>query len=283
MTRFDREEANAYWRLVHARGGEIDPQRDPDLLEVVCHPGMPRWYNRYIAHTQRVAFRDALRRCKPIEGLRVLEIGCGSGRWSRWLHAAGARVLAIDISEDVIRRNRAAMPEIDFLSGDFVDLEVAEEGFDGMTSVTVIQHLPPETQELAVAKMARLLRPGGFVLLLENVREDGVHVFANDIGDWGRLMARHGMRRVWARGYEYDLPIRAVGQIVGLLRRGKDAGRPDPSPEDLVATMFRGRHRHLKTLAYGPAVLASYPAEWISRSILPGSVATHAAMVFRKQ
>ena len=47
------------------------------------------------------------------EGERVLDVGCGEGRFAAELTRAGARVVAVDVAEEPLRRARARHPELD--------------------------------------------------------------------------------------------------------------------------------------------------------------------------
>src|SRR6516162_6126205 len=68
-------------------------------LAAVCSYGMPDFYNRAIQLSQRLALRRWLR---VDAGMRVLDVGCGIGRWSRALAARGASVSGIDLSPTMI-------------------------------------------------------------------------------------------------------------------------------------------------------------------------------------
>src|SRR5215475_7226163 len=72
-------------------------------LAAVCAYGMPEFYNRTIQLEQRLALRQWLH-VKP--GARVLDVGCGVGRWSRLLAARGAHVTGVDLSPTMIDQAR---------------------------------------------------------------------------------------------------------------------------------------------------------------------------------
>src|ERR1700732_1480074 len=78
-----------------------------DGLAAVCAYGMPGFYNRAIHLEQRLALEPWL---KVTAGTRVLDVGCGVGRWSRLLAARGAQVTGVDLSPTMIHeaRRRAA-------------------------------------------------------------------------------------------------------------------------------------------------------------------------------
>src|ERR1700755_3306777 len=72
-------------------------------LAAVCAYGMPEFYNRAIHLEQRLALRPWL---AVSAGTRVLDVGCGVGRWSRLLAARGGLVTGVDISPTMITEAR---------------------------------------------------------------------------------------------------------------------------------------------------------------------------------
>ncbi|HEX4049946.1 MAG TPA: methyltransferase domain-containing protein [Steroidobacteraceae bacterium] len=145
-------------------------------LAAVCSYGMPRFYNHMIQLTQRLALGPWLR---VPAGTRVLDLGCGVGRWSRLLAARGAQVTGLDLSPTMLevarQRTEAAglAAQCRYLVGDLGDVKthaaLAEHGlFDRVLVVTVLQHvLDPTRLQAAVSAIARRLAPGGRALVLE--------------------------------------------------------------------------------------------------------------------
>ena len=111
-------------------------------LAAVCAYGMPEFYNRAIHLEQRLALEPWL---NVGPGTRVLDVGCGVGRWSRLLAARGADVLGVDLSPTMIAQaqQRAAAEGVDgrcrFQVRDLATLDVGER-FDLVLGVTVLQH-----------------------------------------------------------------------------------------------------------------------------------------------
>ncbi|MGH8220910.1 MAG: class I SAM-dependent methyltransferase [Steroidobacteraceae bacterium] len=141
-----------------------------DGLAAVCSYGMPAFYNRLIHLCQGRALAPWL--AVPA-GARVLDIGCGVGRWSRRLAARGARVTGIDLSptmiEEARRRTRASgvAQSCCFLVQDCAELDV-EGPFDLILSVTVLQHILDIGALLAAARrIVRHLAPDGRLVVLE--------------------------------------------------------------------------------------------------------------------
>jgi SAM-dependent methyltransferase len=139
-------------------------------LAAVCAYGMPEFYNRTIQLEQRLALRPWLR---VAPGTRVLDVGCGVGRWSRMLAARGAQVTGVDLSPTMVEqaRRRAAADGVadrcQFHVQDLSRLDV-DGPFDLVLGVTVLQHiLDPELLLSAVRGMRQRLAPGGRMILLE--------------------------------------------------------------------------------------------------------------------
>jgi len=270
---------------VHAVGRTLDQAEDPDLLGVVCHVGMPPWYNRYFAGVQRKAFQRALSHCGDLAGASVLEIGCGTGRWSRLLRDLGAHVVAIDLSEEAIARNARTIAGIDFRAGDFLELELPEAAFDLAVSVTVFQHLPFAQQEQASAKLAALLRPTGRALLLENIRDTGGHMFSHRLREWLLLFERAGLSATHVSGFEYDLLVRGLRRLARLVaQRPAESGESPPEIRmNGVPTNGTAVKRIVWNAAWRPTIGASRLLEPASAAFLPADWATHAAFVLERE
>jgi SAM-dependent methyltransferase len=240
--RFDSTQAQEYWRVHYGRRAPVDLETDADGLNNVCHPGRPMWLNQYYARFQEVVFRKLLAGAAPAlpapgAARRALDVGCGAGRWCRLLASEGYEVTGVDLQEGLLAQNRERMPTVRFVSGSMQDF-ASESGFDLVTTVTVLQHNPPADQDGMIANMRRLLRPGGSALVLENVSDQDVHVFANTIDGWTERFARAGFRRVEIRRYDFS-PLLRVDRFLALgarrlarrggLARGEGARAPmDP-------------------------------------------------------
>jgi 2-polyprenyl-3-methyl-5-hydroxy-6-metoxy-1,4-benzoquinol methylase len=148
-----------------------------DGLAAVCSYGMPAFYNRVIHWCQRLALRRWLH---VPAGARVLDVGCGIGRWSCRLAARGARVTGVDLSPTMIAeaQRRAAAQGLAarcrFLAQDLAVLEVGER-FDLILGVTVLQHiLEAAALHASVQRLASHLTADGTLILLEAAPERAV-------------------------------------------------------------------------------------------------------------
>ena len=139
-------------------------------LAAVCSYGMPEFYNRLIHYCQHLALAPWL---DIPAGARVLDVGCGVGRWSSLLASRGALVTGVDLSPTMIdQANRRANAEGVAMRCRFVvqDLARLDAGgpFDLVLGVTVLQHiLDPQSLRAAIQRMSDHLAPGGRMVLLE--------------------------------------------------------------------------------------------------------------------
>ena len=156
---------SAYWEQ-RARRYAVEGEG----LAAVCSYGMPAFYNKAIHLGQQLALEPWLR---LTGGTKVLDVGCGVGRWSRRLAARGAEVTGIDLSPTMISeaRRRAAADGVAqhcrFLVQDLAVLDAGEE-FDVVLGVTVLQHIvDAEALRTVVQRMAAHLKVGGTLIMLE--------------------------------------------------------------------------------------------------------------------
>ena len=100
-----------------------------------------------------------------VNGLTVLDAGCGTGYLTRKLHEAGARVTGIDLSERMIAIARARHPDLDFRVGSCSELATIE---DGHCDLVIANYVLMDTPDLpgAMAAFRRVLKPDGLAVLV---------------------------------------------------------------------------------------------------------------------
>lgn len=97
-------------------------------------------------------------------GQRILDAGCGPGGNGAWLASHG-RVVGVDVSADALRFVRARRSEIVPAFASITELPFRSESFDAAIEVTVLNQVEEDAR--AVAELARVVRPGGAVVLFE--------------------------------------------------------------------------------------------------------------------
>jgi ubiquinone/menaquinone biosynthesis C-methylase UbiE len=167
-----------------------------------------------IADIHRIVV-DAL---QPAEGMRWLDVACGTGDLAELAAAAGADVSGVDFAPPLIEtaKRRAAERgfDIDYSVGDAENLEFEDASFDVVSSTFGVMFAP--NHEAAAGELARVTRPGGRLGLATWTPDGG-------IGGMFRLMAQFqppppegaGMPLDWGRpehvqellGHAFDLQI----------------------------------------------------------------------------
>jgi 2-polyprenyl-3-methyl-5-hydroxy-6-metoxy-1,4-benzoquinol methylase len=122
------------------------------------------------SHTGTTISRDRLRRClggslDVVRGKRVLEAGCGAGRFTEILLDAGARVVAADLSSavDANHANCGRSRGYFVCQADIRDLPVAPRSFDVVLCLGVIQHTPDP--EATIEALAGYVKPNGLLAI----------------------------------------------------------------------------------------------------------------------
>lgn len=99
----------------------------------------------------------------PLDGLRLLDLGCGKGRFAARLSALGAKVVGLDLSSEMLAR-AGRLPRV---RGSARRLPFPASSFDGVVAVEVFEHLPAVGVDVALAEARRVLRPGGTIAVVD--------------------------------------------------------------------------------------------------------------------
>lgn len=116
----------------------------------------------------------ALARLVP-QGLRVADVGTGTGVFALELARAGLDVVAIDHSPAMLEAARSKLDElavegVELRLGDASELPLADGEVDAAFAHMVLQYLASPSD--ALAEMARVVTPGGRVVVIDFVRHD---------------------------------------------------------------------------------------------------------------
>lgn len=168
---------------------------------------------------------------KPEElaGKRVLDVGCGAGRFAEVALSFGARVVAVDYSTavDACVTNLGLQPRLDVVQGDIYHLPFAPETFDFVYCLGVLQHTPDVAG--AFRSLPPHIKPGGRL---------AVDVYAKRAFHW--LWPRYLLRHVTKR-LPQEMLFRWVERAVPFLLPLSDTLRRIP--------LLDGRLRYLVPVA----------------------------------
>ena len=108
------------------------------------------------------------------EGTRVLDLGCGNGRFFEFFKGKNVDYTGLDKSEKLILKAQEKFPEAEFVVGDGLDLPFPDNSFDYVFSIAVLHHLPSiETRIAFLKEIKRVLRESGKARLSVWNRLDG--------------------------------------------------------------------------------------------------------------
>ncbi|TDC73662.1 class I SAM-dependent DNA methyltransferase [Streptomyces hainanensis] len=118
---------------------------------------------------------DFAARVTAAGGGPVVEAGCGTGRITGHLAAAGLDASGVDLSPAMLAVARRAHPEIRFAEGSLLALDLPDAGLAGLVAWYSVIHLPPDRLPSAFVEFHRVLRPGGWLQLAFHVGDRRHH------------------------------------------------------------------------------------------------------------
>lgn len=95
----------------------------------------------------------------------ILDAGCGPGHWTDYIEKRSAGVRGLDLSPRFVDYARSTFPHIPFEVGDLTAIPEADGSMGGIFAWYSLIHLPPTKVPSALAEFARVLRPGGALLM----------------------------------------------------------------------------------------------------------------------
>ncbi len=168
-------------------------------------------------------YHDYLLKCVPAGCGRALEVGCGTGAFSRRLASHADEVLGIDLSPQMIRLARDRSQEhlrIRYEMADALAFDWSEDRFDFVASIATLHHLPTET---ALHQFKRLLNPGGVLAILDLYKQDTVREYLSNcvavpanvvlsLIHNSQLRSSREVRDAWAEHASHD-KYSTIGQL----------------------------------------------------------------------
>lgn len=242
--RFGQAQALDWWEARH---------RDHRGFEAVGYAGAGEAYNAWLYRIRRRLFRRHVASlASPASS--VLDVASGTGFYVGLWQGAGIRdVTGSDLSETAVRRLRASFSGVPIERFDIAgqDSQLPDRRFDLVSAFDVLFHLiDDESYGRALANLARLVRPGGLLVISENFRRTGPRRFASvqvnrEEGEILRALHRAGFQ---------VLERRPMFVVMNAPARG---GRP------LLHAWWQQAHGLLTTRPRAGAILgaALYPLE----------------------
>jgi demethylmenaquinone methyltransferase / 2-methoxy-6-polyprenyl-1,4-benzoquinol methylase len=175
-------------------------------------------------------------------GDRVLDAACGTGELALAGVAAGGSVTGLDFSEPMLERARRKAPELDWVRGDVLALPFDDGSFDAATIGFGIRNV--SDLEAGLRELARVLRPGGRLAVLEITRPTGL---------------LRPFFRLW-----FDVLVPLAGKVLpgGAAYTYLPASvRRFPGPDDLAAALAHADFEHVSYRLLAGGIVALHVGE----------------------
>jgi ubiquinone/menaquinone biosynthesis C-methylase UbiE len=129
------------------------------------------------------------------EPMTVLDAGCGTGRVGIELARRGLTVVGVDLDAAMLRQARAKAPQLEWIRGDVVEVEVGRRFNVVLLAGNVMIFLAPGTEADAVVNLARHLEPDGALVAGFQLMAGGL-----ELADYDRYAIEAGLQLVgrWA-------------------------------------------------------------------------------------
>jgi cyclopropane fatty-acyl-phospholipid synthase-like methyltransferase len=193
------------YRSAEYQHEQVDALRSLDGAKLAEHP----------------TYRPFFHRVRRVPGAKLLDVGCGVGRFGHAAFARGWDVTGIDVSEVAVTSGRE-FARFPMRVATIEELIEQGERFDVVTAFEVLEHLTSPVEFFS--KATRLLRPGGQLFVT--------------VPNWTCATVQNATRPDWIPPVHLlfftDLALRRAGEVSGIGRVATGVVRADPFPRDVL-------------------------------------------------
>jgi SAM-dependent methyltransferase len=128
---------------------------------------------------------EVLREVLTLDGLRVLDVGSGSGPLVRYMTKYGASVVGLECGAAQLAKAYATELEGDeeYVEGFGQDMPFEDTSFDAIVFFNSLHHVPAEFMDAALVEATRVIRPGGIIYIAEPAAEGSYFEMSKVIDD----------------------------------------------------------------------------------------------------
>jgi len=189
---------------------------DKDKIEEHNIKRFNKWAGSYDTGLVSIFFKMCYRRIRPLlklqDGMRLLDVGCGTGSLLKELSQSGKELnlYGIDVSPEMVKAAKMKLKDekrVELYEGAAADLPFQSNYFDYVVCMNSLHHHPDPKQSLT--EMTRVLKPGGVMIIMDGFVDSAVRkVFsraANIIRNEGKVQQfkREELQRIFRTlGYE---------------------------------------------------------------------------------
>lgn len=278
-----------YWKKIYQ---SLEGSEDDYILAI--NPDVKNHLNQFYQKQKIRSLNKLLKKCYNVEKNRVLDFGCGPGFFSNILYNKGANVVGIDISENLIKRNKSYYPFIEFEYLNSNHLSFNNETFDLVLSMMVLQHIEYQSQIKLIKEFSRTLKKGGYVIIVESIyeKDKNENIYSRSKMDWNQIFSDNGFALVSMHGMEFMLLRRVYlfcRSFISKMRYNKKENKNDfynLESKQIKTSSKKDDHSSVKFIFKQTIefliTLLSYVVEPLSRLFLPSKLALRGAFLFKK-
>lgn len=155
---------------------------------------------------------DVLSVMVPLSGQSIIELGCGNARLARSLvqRYPTAQVVALEVDQVQHAKNLTdPQARIDFMSGSAEAIPWPDASFDGALMLKSLHHVPLHAMDKALAEIARVLRPGGWLYVSEPIYGGSLNEIVRLFNDEGTV--RKAAQAALDRASKHDMAWGSAG------------------------------------------------------------------------
>lgn len=196
-----------------------------EIFKAVCVDNIPEIENRSADALQTKLMKWSIATASLNPGSRVLEFGCGAGRWYAFFAKRRDEWYGVDISADMLDLASSRCDASRLSKTDGINILHPDSSFDLVYSVTVLHHNEYEDQEKILVEMMRVLKPGGILILYEDldVGAKSFNMFPRTISGWIEPVQKLGANVIDHKEVRY-WPFRAFFSRLAR-RNGSEANK----------------------------------------------------------
>jgi len=202
----------SYWDEKAQRAG-LDFESAVCFNDVIENKIIDRVQKRFI----RMAFRQISQRI-DLAGKKILDYGCGTGRWVQFFLSYGMEYIGIDLSTEMVKIATQRFPDTKFAALSKEGIKYPSQTFDIVCSIAVLHHNPYEEQSLIIHQLSRIIKLKGFLVLFESIgpRESKSAIeFPRPCEDWRKTLKDLGLEHLWSRQTRYFSTRTILNKLAG--------------------------------------------------------------------
>lgn len=200
-----------------------------------------QWSGQYDTNQNKTRDLEALSLRQTLSGLRckrILEIGCGTGKNTAWLHIITDELLAVDLSDKMlaVAKNKNTSGRVQFQQADITqNWDFATGTFDLITFSLVLEHI--SDLQAVLHKAYRVLEPGGKAYIGE------LHPFKQYNGTKARFDTAQGIQVVTCFNHhisDFTSSAKQAGFEIELINEYFDDNDRQGIPRILILVLRKG-------------------------------------------